>query len=328
MDSYAICSHAEVDDPYWLRDAIAGLNRLTFGHYDGVIVPSRSFVEWYTARPGMAPQLCQSALVRGELVSSVLVTLVSMLLGGKAVQCGIVDEVMTHPDHRRRGLATALMDRALDAMVSAGAEVSLLYTLETDPASGPQRLYESLGYCVYERVDRFVAPSGRPREGAQAPVIPSDDAARAGFAAALGGRDGWLDLDDDLWRWRRITRPRDYPVSIHRAAGGALGALSTGELIAGGRPMPFAVLSDLALLDGGDAAPDLAELVGAAPRDVPLTILCPRSDSRLGRLLQRHGFGVFGTELAMLRALTPEMGQRVERTPDGWYVAVESVIGV
>jgi hypothetical protein len=284
---------------------------------------------------------------------------------GGAVQCGIIDAVMTHPDHRRRGLARALIDRALEAMVSAGAQVSLLYTLETNPASAPQRLYERLGYRVYERVDRFVALSGRPEAGAQAPVIPSDDAARAAFAAALGGRDGWLDLDDDLWRWRRIERPSDYPVSRHRAASGALAALSTGDLIAGGRPTPFAVLSDLVNLaymvmftaaqktpqnapaceiqpfrvqrimrssivlpENGNAVADLGELVGAAPPYVPLTVLGPRSDSRLGRLLQRHGFRIAGTELAMLRSFTPEIAQRVGRAPGRWHVAVESVIGV
>ena len=88
----------------------------------------------------MDPRLCQAALAGDELVSSVLVTLASMWLAGGAVQCGIIDEVMTHPDHRRRGLARALIDRALEAMVSAGAELSLLYTLETNPASAPQRL--------------------------------------------------------------------------------------------------------------------------------------------------------------------------------------------
>jgi GNAT superfamily N-acetyltransferase len=165
MAGYRFCSHGDTKDSGWLRRAIAGLNRLAFAYYDGVVVPRGSFVDWYTARPGMDPRLCQAALAGGELVSSVLVTVASMWLGGRRVQCGIIDEVMTHPDHRRRGLASTLMDRALDAMASAGAAVSLLYTLEANPVSRPQCLYEILGYRLCERVDRFVALPGRPEAG-------------------------------------------------------------------------------------------------------------------------------------------------------------------
>jgi hypothetical protein len=107
-----------------------------------------------------------------------------------------------------------------------------------------------------------------------------------------------------------------------------LGALSTGDLIDGGRPTPFAVLSDLVLPEDRRAAAGLGELMGAVPADTPLTVLCPRSDSRLGRLLQRQGFQPAGTEVAMLRPFTSEIAQNLGQTSGGWYVAVESVIGV
>jgi GNAT superfamily N-acetyltransferase len=328
MSQYRLCTHADIADRGALHRAIADLNGLTFGHYDGVVVPTLSFVTWFAARPGMDPRLCQAAFVGDELVSSVLVTLARMRLAGQMVLCGIIDEVMTHPDHRRRGLARALIGRALEAMGAAGAEVSLLNTLEASPPAGPQRLYESLGYRVYERVDRFVAPPRRDNAGVAAVAIPPDDAARTAFAAGLGDRDGWLDLDDDLWRWRRIERPCDYPVTLHRAGVGGLGAWCTGDLLVAGQPTPFAVLSDVVLPHDERAAPALAQLLAAAPSDTAVTVLCPRSDARLGRLLTQRGFGVTGTEFAMLRPLASALAGGIGQPAMCWYVAVESVIGV
>jgi ribosomal protein S18 acetylase RimI-like enzyme len=328
MGEYRLCTHADVGDRGALHRAVANLNRLTFGHYDGVVVPSEFFVEWYAARPGMDPRLCQAAFAGDELVSSVLVTLARMRLAGNTVVCGIIDEVMTHPDHRRRGLANALMQRALESMQAAGAGVSLLNTLEANPPAGPQRLYESLGYRVYERVDRFAEAAGRRNAAAQAIAMPPDDAACAAFLEGLGERDGWLDLDDDLWRWRRIERPIGYPVGLFRTGDGGLGAVSTGDLVAAGGPTASAVLSDVVLPADPRGASALAQLVAAAPSDAPVTVLCPRSDPRLGRLLMEEGFEVTGTELAMLRPFTAEVATTIEQQTDCWYVAVESVIGV
>jgi GNAT superfamily N-acetyltransferase len=307
---------------------MAKLNRLSFSHYDGVIVPTPMFVEWFASRPGMDPRLCQAAFAGDELVSSVLVTLAKMRLAGRMVLCGILDEVMTHPDHRRRGLARALIQRALVAMGARGAEVSLLNTLEATPPSGPQQLYESSGYQVYERVDRFEVTWGRPEAPAVASKIPPDGAARAAVESALGERDGWLELNDELWRWRRAERALDSPGALYRAAGGGFGAWCGADLTFAGHPKSCTVLSDIVLPPGDHASEDLAELVAVSSRGLSVTVLCPRSDPILGRLLRQQGFAVVGTELAMLRPFSDDIARHIQRGPDCWYVAVESIIGV
>ena len=328
MTEYRLCTHAEAGDRRTLHRAMAELNRLSFSRYDGVIMPSQMFVEWYASRPGMDPRLCQAAFAGDELVSSVLVTLAKMRLAGRMVLCGILDEVMTHPDHRRRGLARALIERALVGMGGRGAAVSLLNTLEATPPSGPQQLYERLGYQVYERVDRFEVPWGRPEAPAVAAKIPPDGAARAAIESALGGRDGWLELNDELWRWRRVERSLDSPGALYRAAGGGLGALCGADLTFAGRPRACEVLSDIVLPAGYHASEALAELVAVSPRGLSVTVLCPRSDPILGRLLRQQGFAVLGTELAMLRPFSNDIARDIQRGPDCWYVAVESIIGV
>ncbi len=327
MTGYRLSTHAEVADHGALNRAIAELNRLTFGHYEGVIVPTPEFVDWYASRPGMDPALCQAAFAGEELVSSVLVTLARMRFAESMVICGIIDEVMTHPDHRRRGLAKTLIERALVAMGERGAQVSLLNTFEAIPPAGPQRLYESLGYQVYERVDRMILPPSARRAETTAERIPPDENARGAFTRGLSDRDGWLDLDEDLWGWRRIDRPIGFPCTLLHTNRGGLGALCRANLTSGGRPMECEVLSDIMLPTGDQAAAALAELVATSRSGVPLTVLCPKSDQRLRELLTKHDFEVAGTELTMLRPLTGGIAAAIARPPRSWYVAVESIIG-
>ena len=105
IKGYRTCTHEDVSDQPGLLQALADLNALTFGKYDGVVVPSRDFMAWYTRRPGMDPRLCQAAFAGERLVASLFVTLLEMRLWGQIVQCAIIDTVMTHPSHRRKGLA-------------------------------------------------------------------------------------------------------------------------------------------------------------------------------------------------------------------------------
>jgi hypothetical protein len=146
--------------------------------------------------------------------------------------------------------------------------------------------------------------------------------------ARLGRRDGWLELDQELWLWRRAERPAQYPVEVVRTSGDVLAAVCTGHLLSGGEPQPFAVLSDFAPSDDADYEAALRELLAAAPSNATATMLCGRSDTHLADALRAVGFQPVGTEIAMLRPVTPEAEASIGRAVGRWYVAVESVIGV
>jgi hypothetical protein len=256
------------------------------------------------------------------------VTLAPMKVAGETLFCGLIDTVMTHPYHRRRGLARALLRRALGAMQAAGAQISFLNTLLANPPAGPQRLYESLGYVPYAPVVRFLKDPSQVSTGPSAVPISPDEAARAAFTARLGDRTGWIDLDEDLWRWRRIDRPARYPVTIGRAPDGGLGVVCTGDLLAGGRPRPVTVISDLAPSDPASLPDLLASLLAAVPPAAAATVLCPQSDEALSRALQATGFRATDTEIGLFLPLSSRAAALLAAPPRPWYVSVESVIGV
>jgi GNAT superfamily N-acetyltransferase len=328
MNAYLLCAHGEAPDQAGLHSALCRLQTLAFAHYEGVVEPSEDFMRWYISRPGLHRHLCQAAFAGEELVSSLFVTLSRMRLCGEWVSCGLVDTVMTHPGHRRRGLARRLFGRALEAMASAGADLSLLYTSRADPPGPAQRLYEDLGYRVRELVVRFVRESAHGSSVKPARALPPDASARDLFRDALGGREGWLDLDEALWAWRRTSRSRLYPVTLRQTPGGGAAAVCTGRLLASGRPEPAAVLSDLVLPEDGERATALAGILAAVPPELPVTVLCPHREVGLAELLVDMGFRAAAVEAAFIRPHSDLAARLVEREPQGWYVAVESVIGI
>ena len=328
MSGYRFATHADIEDKPRLHQDLSDLDGLTFSQYDVVVAASPSFVAWYTARPGMDPRLCQAVLCGEELVSSLFVTVARMRVAGETVACGIIDTVMTHPAHRRRGLARGMLERAIAAMAESGVKISLLNTAATEPPAVPQRLYESLGYAAYASVDRFVRRPPQTIEEQAAVPVPADQAARDAFTAAFGERSGWLELDEGLWRWRRVDRPSEYPVTVCRAADGGLGVLCTGELLVDGSPRRFTVVSDLVPSAEAATGRALRSMVAAAPSDAPITVLCPRTDGVLAEALRATGFEVAGVEISMLRRIAAASAKLLEQPLGSWYVAVESIVGV
>lgn len=328
MSGYRLLTHAEVEDSPGFLEALCRLNALTFGEYYGVFFPTPDFINWYVTRPGLDLRLCQAAFLGEELVSSLFVTLARMRLGGEMVLCGFIDTVMTHPSHRRRGLASSLLRRALAGMKSAGAEVSLLYASYEDPPGPSQIMYEHLGYSLRQLVLRFVKQPPHTAEAAPAILIPPDDDTRRAFASALERHDGWIDLDDSLWRWRRIQRPSQCPTTLCKTASGALCAMCWGDLLATGRQRPVTVVSDLVLPDGNRGEDDLEAIIATAVGDSPITVFCADSDTSLRRCLRSLAFVPVATEAAMVRPLTPIGAELVRTQPGSWYAAVESIIGV
>ncbi|MBN1458453.1 MAG: GNAT family N-acetyltransferase [Armatimonadetes bacterium] len=299
IKGYRICTHEDVGDQPGLLRALAELNALTFGRYEAVVVPSPEFMAWYARRPGMDPRLCQAAFAGERLVASAFVTLLEMRLRGESVQCAIVDTVMTHPNHRRKGLARALLQRAHRAMERAGADVALLNTAQADPPAGPQQLYESLGYRPVELVDRWVTRRASAAGACALDSVGVGEDVRRAMQARLGRRDGWLELDKDLWLWRRAGRPPAYPAAVMRTSQDVLAAVCTGPLLSGGEERPFAVLSDFAPSEDADWEAAVRELLSAVPAGATATMLCGRSDTKLAGALQVYAFSKSETRVKL-----------------------------
>jgi GNAT superfamily N-acetyltransferase len=88
------------------------------GFFRRYIEDDPSFVDqnYWVARDGGAPVACVQIFPR------------RIRLLGHSVPMGGIGSVFTHPDHRRKGLATELLGRAAAAMREAGMELSLLFS--------------------------------------------------------------------------------------------------------------------------------------------------------------------------------------------------------
>lgn len=99
-----------------------------------------------------------ASLVNGEVVSGA-----DLLSDGQTAQ---VEDVVTHPDFRRRGLASAVVLRAVEEARAAGHDFIFL---AADDADWPKELYTRLGFAAIGRKWAFVrppapaGPAGTPR---------------------------------------------------------------------------------------------------------------------------------------------------------------------
>jgi GNAT superfamily N-acetyltransferase len=106
-------------------------------------------------------------------------------MGSVQVQAGVgyVDDVLTLPLYRRRGVATSIIRRLVAEARGAGAERVLLLSDDPDPT----RLYRALRFEEVGRVasvttrlsaqDQDSGSSGSPRSGAASPLVVDGDPA-------------------------------------------------------------------------------------------------------------------------------------------------------
>ena len=86
------------------------------------------------------------AVDKGTIVSTVRVFIRKMFLHGEPITVGGIGEVSTHPEYRRRGIATQLLKDSIRFMESQDIVVSSLH--------GSQRIYSIEGW---EKVPRYYA---------------------------------------------------------------------------------------------------------------------------------------------------------------------------
>jgi predicted GNAT family N-acyltransferase len=250
-------------------------------------------------------------------------------IGGRLLQCGIIDSVSTHPDHRRQGLARKLMDMAHERMQAAGADAAVLYT---NPEDHPYRFYGRLGYQT--RATCMMMSAVRPAERTL-DIREMTAAEQSTLAAIIDGfysdHEGYAPLSDDLWEWHKVTRPPGMEAHVMVGEMGdeiaATCTWSTIELLLRGEPKKVAAMVDFACI--GDVCPGpraLESIMASAPQ--PDIVLLVDAADPLADLYHKAGFEKIVSEVSMVLPFTGSAHTAVGSDHGPWYVMAESVIGV
>jgi predicted N-acetyltransferase YhbS len=102
----------------------------------------RLFASYFEADPDFRDEDVRLAADGGDPVSCVQIFSKRVRLRGEAVRLGGIGSVATRADWRKRGVATRLLEDAIEEMRRRGNVLSLLY-------SGPRALYERLGWIAF-----------------------------------------------------------------------------------------------------------------------------------------------------------------------------------
>ena len=112
---------------------------------DPVLDPSGEILaHWRSILANPDVQLL-GAYLNDQLVATCVLVLIPNLTRG-ARPYGLIENVLTHPEHRKRGLGTALLRHALDLAWSRNAYKVMLLTGRRDEAVS--RFYEKAGFLA------------------------------------------------------------------------------------------------------------------------------------------------------------------------------------
>ena len=123
-----------------------------------VVIRSPTGWHWrYVKSPGFEPEMCQIAedIDKKKIVGTILVNLVeTRTIAKKKYLIGDINDVSTHPDYTKRGIATKLMENSIKYMKEKGCDFSMLSTGLRGFARS--RIYQKFGYFDIEKEYYFV----------------------------------------------------------------------------------------------------------------------------------------------------------------------------
>jgi ribosomal protein S18 acetylase RimI-like enzyme len=125
-------------------------------HWGGYEASEANFQRWLES-PETDPSLWIIAFDGSEIAAGVIVAIYPQENAALGVQRGWLDDVFTRAPWRRRGLARALMTRALRLIRERGMTSAVLDVDAANP-TGALGLYESLGFVVERRSTAWRKP--------------------------------------------------------------------------------------------------------------------------------------------------------------------------
>ena len=269
----------------------------------------------------------------GRIVATLRVWDRTVRVGGTAVRMGGIGGVGTHPDHRRRGHASAMLRDAIDWMRSRGYLTSVLFT------EVATEFYRRHGWASVPMPGFRIAAPGPgtalpgPREGAGEWRVEAFDEARdlealmALYERYNAGQSGALVRDRAYWESEPARIRGILPAAVALDPGGNLRGYLNYE-IDGGQ----AEVCELAVDETAAAATDAlvrhflracaeqgaGEIVGELPHRHPVVdLLCEYcggdleltgNATTMWKVLDLHG---------LLSAILPELRQRAEAASPG-----------
>ncbi|MGQ9553743.1 MAG: GNAT family N-acetyltransferase [Anaerolineae bacterium] len=324
MQQYKLAPHSQ--RPPSVRE-LTELTLRSFAAYHGVIEADDDFTGWFLRRPGMDPSLSWAAWHGDTLAASLFVTSVPLLVRGEAWQFGVVDTVMTHPNHRRQGLARALLQQTIAASRDCGLAALQLYTA---PGSAGYQLYLSLGFRPLRHLRYWQRqPSHLPctNSTAWSKLEEGDWHVASALIESLSDTyDGVPRLNEPLWRWRKLDRPASiaakvWVVSTNAAPAGT--ATSCPVLLTGeGQNI---LLNDLVLANPGD----LCQLCSDIGQNAPIIAIADTTDDHMQQALQTAAFASGQEEAVMFLPLGQLfLVDSLAQSSRPWFALTESIIGV
>ncbi len=137
---------------------IVGLLRTCFRSYGVWGLTVDDWVSYESSDYGFRRDLALVAEEGGKIVGHVQLVVRRLRVGVAYVDTGGIANVSTHPEYRRRGIATSLMKLALEVCRKFGLALS---SLLTEYGSAGYRVYRSLGYADTFTFYEFVGARDR-----------------------------------------------------------------------------------------------------------------------------------------------------------------------
>ncbi len=123
-----------------------------------VVIRTPTNWHWrYVKSPEFEPEMCQIAedIEKKKIVGAILVNLIEMRpFDQKTYLIGDINDVSTHPDYIKRGIASKLMENSIKYMNSKGCDFSMLSTGLKGIARS--KIYKKFGYFDIEKQCYFI----------------------------------------------------------------------------------------------------------------------------------------------------------------------------
>jgi predicted N-acetyltransferase YhbS len=134
---------------------------------------ARSWYQFVTTTPGYRPEQLRGAFRDGEQVGSYMLEERTMHVGAARLLTGCIGAVVTYPEHRHQGVATALMH---DALAYAQSHHYALLLLDGIPSFYYRYGYDDIFDVTVQDIDRAAVLAPPPGALRLRPVTPEDAA--------------------------------------------------------------------------------------------------------------------------------------------------------